>query len=129
MGLRSSDTDKMLLDYYNSVVSVDQTHVRRDDENDPRQYIFSKALSSPAIALGILMISARYWAQTDAKISDLASEYRNLVLEVVKKSMDPSDIMLLAVMLCAYEVSQAGVLFTRKNPKALFGGPHPLSSV
>lgn len=104
ISLRSVGTDKMLLDYYHSVVSVDETLVRPDDENDPRQYIFLQALSSPAVALGILMVTAHLWSQTDANISALASEYRKLVLEVVKKSSDPGDMMLLAVMLCSMEV-------------------------
>lgn len=104
ISLRSVETDKMLFDYYHSVISVDETLVRPDDENDPRQYIFLQALSSPAVALGILMVTAHLWSQTDATISALASEYRKLVLEVVKKSSDPGDMMLLAVMLCSMEV-------------------------
>ena len=108
IGVRSVNTDKMLFDYYHAVVSTDETHVRRDDEYDPRQYIFLQGLSSPAVALGILMVTAYLWSLTDSSILKLASEYRRLVLEIVKKSSDPGDMMLLAVMLCSMEVRNNG---------------------
>ncbi len=107
---RSPETDQLLLDYYVNVVCVDNTHVRPDDEDDPRQHILRRASLSPDVSLGVMMLAAHLWALSNPEISVLAIEYRLLVLKIMQQSLecktsDPGDIMMLATMLCAAEVS------------------------
>ncbi|RFU34135.1 hypothetical protein B7463_g2228, partial [Scytalidium lignicola] len=107
---RSPETDKMMLNYYKDVVCQDATHIQPDDEKDPLIHILSFASSSSAMAWGIMMIAAHFWALNDPKFSVLAMEYRQLTLEALEELLTTGyeksgEIILLAVMLCAADIS------------------------
>ena len=100
-----------LMDYYKNVVCPDVTHIRRDGEHDPRQFFLWCATESRVVYLGVLMSSANFLKIQDSKFTVLALKYRQRALEIMSGLLQmmetrATEIIILAMMLCSYEVSK-----------------------
>jgi len=104
------EDQRILIDYYKNVVCLDITHIRRDEEHDPRQFFLWQATESRAVYLGVLMSSATFLERQDSRYVVIALQYRQRVLKILSALLKMRDtrateMIMLAMMLCSSEVS------------------------
>ena len=92
------------------MVCLDITHIRRDEEHDPRQFFLWQATESRAVYLGVLMSSATFLERQDSRYVVIALQYRQRVLKILSALLKMRDtrateMIMLAMMLCSSEVS------------------------
>ena len=114
----------LLMDYYKNVVCRDITHIRRDEENDPRQFFLWWATNSRVMYLGVLMSSANFLQIEDSKFTAIALKYRQKVLEILRSLLQmvethASEVIILAIMLCSSDVSHPSVSHKLLGPGSL----------
>jgi len=107
---RMSEDERTLMDYYKSVVCLDVTHIRRDEDHDPRQFFLWRATESRVVCLAVLMSSATFLERHNSRFVVIALQYRQRVLRVLRDLLKMGDarateIILIAMMLCSSEVS------------------------
>jgi hypothetical protein len=107
----ASGIEGLLLDYFEKKVRSDREHIGRDDEKEePLAYIELRASESRGFFLGMMMSSANFLKLSNSRFAVVAMGYRRMLLEflrfLLRSSRNPTEIIMLACMLCSAEVSR-----------------------